>query len=549
MFLSRKFMVPVAVLSALVVPTAVRAATTRLTVTGRVTGSSGQQLSVLLVANNGTGVRVTPKANGTFTATVPAKVASSFVTTKSGKGPTLHVLKSGKYGGPVVLGKKNSTTGYTRLSTKSGGSVSVGTIAMKTGYAVAATKTSTIDTKSTIRMKSSKPVSSGSVREASLFGPVASFAVLTADQSEVGADADRDGLPNFADADVNGDSVLDAAQPSAETSFQGVSGDKIMERRPEWDFAFRKIVRSNGAAPINSNLVPTVTGDQIGTFLSTGLQVEIAGNIDSSQVAGGSVNMWCQVAYCQSGSSSTLVSSSDPTINGKTIDTVRNPDGSLALQKTSPETRRALVFKPGNAVKGTNALTGDAYGFTTVVNGVVVANEVRILTSGVVSPAAFVSAPGRTFGAEVQSATSVRPTTAQMAAFPITFHRAQDLAAGSSTQLVDRGGLRYRFVAFTDGPNGMHVCRPSAMSGLSPTLVKPVDETSTDSMKAYLFDSEQMPSANGTKLSVTLNLDACLASGPGTDARPAAGTGFNLYIETYDADGNESGENIRVLVP
>jgi hypothetical protein len=114
---------------------------------------------------------------------------------------------------------------------------------------------------------------------------------------------------------------------------------------------------------------------------------------------------------------------------------------------------------------------------------------------------------------------------------------------------VDRGGLRYRFVAFGEGPNGMHVCRPSAMSGLSPTLVKPVDENSTDSQKAYLFDSEQMPAANGTKLTVTLNLDACLAAGPGTDARPASGTGFNLYIETYDADGNESGENIRVLVP
>ena len=58
-----------------------------------------------------------------------------------------------------------------------------------------------------------------------------------------------------------------------------------------------------------------------------------------------------------------------------------------------------------------------------------------------------------------------------------------------------------------------------------------------------------MPAANGTKLGVTLDLNACLASGPGTDPKPASGTGFNLYIETYDADGNESGENIRVLVP
>ena len=68
-------------------------------------------------------------------------------------------------------------------------------------------------------------------------------------------------------------------------------------------------------------------------------------------------------------------------------------------------------------------------------------------------------------------------------------------------------------------------------------------------MKAYLFDSEQMPAANGAVLGVTLDLNACLASGPGTSPRPASGSAINLYIETYDADGNESGANIRILVP
>ena len=549
MFRSRLTISLVAVAAVIGLPAVALAATKNLTVTGKVTGAAGQNLTVMLVANDGTGVQVTPDATGKFTAKVPSAVAPSFVVTSSGKGPTLHILKSGKYGGPVVLGKKNSTTGYTRMSTKKSGTVSVGTIAMKTGYSVSTAKTTAIDTKSSIRMTGSKPVSSGSVREAALFGPVRSFAALTADSAQLGADADRDGLPNFADADANGDGVIDAAQPDATLPFQGLASDKVMDTRPTWDFSFRKIVRSNGQAPINSNLNAAVTADQIGTYLSKALQLEIAGNIDASQVAGGAVSMWCKVAYCQSGSVATLVSSANPAINGKTVDTVRNSDGSLALQKTAPETRYALVFKPGDAVKGTNALTGDAYGFTTSVNGAVVANEVRILTSGVVSPAAFASAPGRTFGTEVQASTSVRPTSQQMSAFPITFFRPQDFANGSTSQLVDRGGLRYRFVAFGEGPNGMHVCRPSAMSGLSPTLVKPVDENSADSQKAYLFDSEQMPAANGTKLTVTLNLDACLAAGPGTDARPASGTGFNLYIETYDADGNESGENIRVLVP
>lgn len=549
MFRSRVTTTLVAVAAVAGLPAVALAATKNLTVTGKVTGAAGQNLSVMLVANNGTGVQVSTDGSGKFTAKVPAGVATSFVVSGTGKGPTLHIVKGGKYAGPIVLGKKSSTAGYTRLSTKKGGTVSVGTIALKTGYAVSTAKSTTIDTKSTIRMTSSKPVSSGSVREAALFGPVRSFAALTTDSAELGADADRDGLPNFADADANGDSVMDAAQPDATVPFQGVAADKVMDTRPTWDFSFRKIVRSNGQAPVNSNLNTAVTGDQIGAYLSKALQLEIAGNIDTSQVAGGAVSMTCKVSYCQAGSVATLVSSSNPAINGKTIDTVRNPDGTLALQKTSPDTRFALVFKPGDAVKGTNALTGDAYGFTTSVNGTAVANEVRVLTSGVVSPAAFATAPGRTFGTEVPASTSVRPTLAQMAAFPITFFRPQDFAKGSTTQLVDRGGLRYRFVAFGEGPNGMHVCRPSAMSGLSQTLVKPVDENSTDSMKAYLFDSEQMPAANGTKLAVTLNLDACLAAGPGTDARPVSGTGFNLYIETYDADGNESGENIRILVP
>ena len=527
---------------------AVVSAASSLTVSGKVSNSAGQNLTVLLVGNDGTSISVSPKSSGSFTATVPTKVAASF-RRAGGKGPTVHLLKNGKYGGPVLLGKKNAVTGYTRIAASKGGKVSIGTIAMKTGYSVAAAKAAVLDKKSSIRMKGGKPVSSGSLREAALHGPVRSFAALTDSSAELGADADRDGLPNFADADANGDAVLDAAQPDSSIAFQGVSGDKVMEKRPAWDFAFRKIIRVNGQAPINSNLNTTVTGEQIGTFLSAGLQLEIAGNIQPGQVPGGAVAMWCKVAYCQPGAAATLVSSANPTINGKPIDTVRNPDGSLALQKTVPETRFALVFKPGEAVKGTNALTGDAYGFTTLVDGVLVANEIRILTSGVVSPAAFASAADRTFGTEVQGATSVRPTVAQMSAFPITFFRPQDFAPGSTSQLVDRGGLRYRFVAFADGPNGMHVCRPSTMSGLSVTLVKPVDENSTDSMRAYLFDSEQMPGTNGAKLGVTLDLNACLAAGPGTDPKPVSGTGFNLYIETYDADGNESGTEIRILVP
>ena len=547
MFRSRLLTAAAVIGSFLVVPVVALAASGSLTVTGKVTGASGQNLAVMLVANNGAGVRVSTDSNGKFTAKVPAPTASAFVVSGSGKGPTLHILKGGKYAGPVILGKKNSSTGYARMSTKKGGTLTVGTIAMKTGYAVASAKSTAIDTKSTIRMKSSKPVSSGSVREAALFGPVVSFDALTAGSAELGADADKDGLPNFADADANGDGIMDAAEPTNTLPFQGLAAANTMDTRPTWDFEFRRIIRASTQAPINSNLVPSVTADQIGAFLSSGLQLEIAGNLTDAQQATGAVSMVCQVSYCQPGAVSTLISSSNPSLQGKTIDAVRNPDGTLALQRTAPATRFALVFKPGDAVKGTNALAGDAFGFVTTVGGVEVANEVRVLTSGVVSPAAFATAADRTYGPEVQTASSVRPTAAQMSAFPVSFYRPQDFAKDSYTQLVDRGGLRYRFVIFTD--SGMHVCRPSMMSSLSATLRKPVDENSTDSLKAYVFDSEQMPSANGTKLGVTLDLNSCFGAGPGTDPKPAAGNGFSLWIESYDADGNESGASIRVVVP
>lgn len=536
------------VIGALALPTSLSAATGSFTVKGKVTGASGQTLSLMMVANDGTGVRVDVAGDGSFTATTPAALASSFVVT-GGKGPTLHLVKAGKYAGPVVIGKKSSTVGYTRLAGKKGATVSLGTIAMKTGYAVAAAKTTAIDTKASIRMKASKPVSSGSLRDAALVGPVRSFAQLTADSAKLGADADRDGLPNFADADANGDAILDAAQPDSTLSFQGVASDKLMAQRPTWDFGFVKIVQDSGLAPINSNIRPTVTADEIGSFLAGALRVEIAGNLDATQSETGAVSMWCKVAYCQPGSAATLVSP-NPELMGKPLDTVRGADGSLALQKSQPATRRALVFKPGNAVKGTNALTGDAYGFTTVVDGIVVANEVRILTSGVVSPPSFVSAGPRTFTGEMQTTQAVRLTTDLLSAFPVTLHRAQDLAPNSMSQLVDRGGLRYRFYMMSMGPTSEQwVCRPSALSGLSPTLTKPVDENPVDSLKAYVFDSEQMPAMNGSKLSATINLNACFSSGPSTQPPPASGRDVMFYVDTWDADGNQSASGIRLLMP
>lgn len=511
------------------------AATTRLTVTGKVKGSEGQNLAVLLVGNDGSSVRTPVSPNGSFTATVSPRIVSSFRNGTPGKGPTLHIVQNGKYAGPVVLGKKNATTGYARLSSTKNGTVSVGTIAMKTGYSVASAKATVIDKKASIRMKTGKPVSSGSVREAAVFGPVHSFDTVVADTTVIGADSDRDGLPNFADPDLNGDGVLDAAQPDPSSQFANSTG-VLPTRRPGGRFGFQKIIENPEFVQVNSNANPSVTQDQILSYLSRYMSIEMLVGLSSSEMSGVTVLVDCRkLSYCSPGSKSMIRGTPGDGNDGKELATLQNADGLLVMPDRAGENTKLLRFYPGAASATEAALTGDVFELLMQQSGVTTYSEVRVVTSSFVTPmavATFNDTPVNLL------AHQKFPGTVDPTRIALTFYRPQSFAAGSTSQLVDRGGMSYVVRAWpSDGSNKHYFCSADALTSLSPTLVKGTD---TAIGGGVLFDSEQSPAANGTKLAVTVDFTKCVNKESGKSAAPAKGEPWWIEIEAQDSDWNRA---------
>ena len=355
-------------------------------------------------------------STGKFTAKIPAAVAGSFVVSGAGKGPTLHLLSSGKYAGPVVLGKKNSTTGYTRMATKNGGSISVGKIAMKTGYAVSTAKSKVIDTKSTIRMSASKPVSSGGVREAALFGPVVSFGAVVTDNTVAGADSDRDGLPNFADPDLNGDGVIDAAQP-ARTNDYGSSAILSMDR-PAGRFDFSKNIETPYIDQVNSNANPSVTEEQIRKYLTDGMSVQMMINPQQSELSSTFLVDCRKLVYCSAGSSAKVRAEPNSPLDGVALSSLANADGLLNMPKRMTEDTRMLRFYPGMASASETNLTGDVYELIVQSAGATVFSEVKVVTSSVVVPMAWKTFNGATVEKLPLLAVSTRSRSAIPPAFP-----------------------------------------------------------------------------------------------------------------------------------
>lgn len=537
------------VLGSLALPTVADAAAKKFTVTGRLTGSD-PTFAVLLVANDGSSVRVDPDASGRFTVKVPSKIAKSFVVQRTGKGATLHILKSGEYAGPVVLGKATKTKGYTRLTSKKSGTVSVGTIAMKTGYAIGKASKTVVDTSSTVRMKNDAPVGSQGVLDQMVMGPVTSFGTLTDDAAAIGADADRDGLPNFADGDVNGDGILDAAQPSTATEFQGLQSRQALVNRPRSNISFNKILQEDEVGlQINSNLNPAVTEDQIRQYLERNLSIETLLPFDSFSTAefeATKVLVDCRkLSYCTKETPG-FIDRGLTDADGKTMAEIQDANGIITMPKRRGENTYLLRFYPRAASAAAGNLTGDTFELIRTYNGQVVSSEAKVVTSSVAAPMAFASVDGKLFDA------SSRPkfrtnVISNASAIPVTFHRPQAFAEGSSSRLVDRGGLKY-FVSLwpLDQSNTGYPCPMSSLSSLSPTLLK---TTATGEYDQSMFDSDQSPAANGTQLGFTLDAKGCMAAQRNSKHTMASGQRWTLEFEAQDADSNKVRIGLEFLVP
>lgn len=511
-------------------------AATRLTVTGRLT-KAGADAAVLLIADDGTSVRATVGKSGKFSVKVPTKVARKFVVRRTGKGATLHVLRSGEYAGPVVLNKASTSKGWTRLTSKKSGTISVGTIAMKTGYAIGKTKRSVIDTSRTIRMKKSVPVGSRGLLDQMLIGPVRSFAALTRDASTLGADADRDGLPNLADGDMNGDGVIDAAQTTSAAEFAGLDGGDVLANRPQSGVAFSKILEQDSGTPVNSNMNPAVTEEQIRAYLASALSIEIG--TSPGDFAGTTVHIDCRkLSYCSAGSLSMIRGAPGEAIDGKSLFEVQDSTGLITMPQRAGENTYLLRFYPGIASAAEGNLAGDTFEIITKVGGFVTSSEARVVTSSVATPMAVTSVGGVAMSRASVSPRDVFVPVSSASSIPVSFYRPQVFAKGSTSVLEDRGGLTYKVSIWpNDRSNTGYQCPVSSLTGLSSTL-----RPSTADVPAPdqgLFDSDQAPAANGTELAFTLDASACMAAQKSPGHSIGSGQQWRIEIEGVDSDGNK----------
>lgn len=535
----------VAGLAALVqlVPVRVSAASVRLTIKGKLSTSAGQNLAVLMVGNDGTSVRVPVGSNGGFSASIAPQILSGLMNGKAGKGPTLHVLQNGKYAGPVVLSSKGAT-GYTRISSKLSGTLNVGSIAMKTGYAVSTISKSKIDTSKSIRMKSGKPVSSGSVREAAVFGPVPSFVSVVTDTTVLGADSDRDGLPNFADADLNGDGILDAAQPETAAG-AGATGSSVkLTSRPVGRFAFKKIIEQPTRVEVNSNANPSVTGDQILAYLTDGMSIEMSVTMNADELSSTSVLVDCRkLSYCITGSKSMIRAAPGDSLDGKELATLQNADGLIVMPQRQNENVRLLRFYPGAATASEAALAGDAFDLVIQRGGTSVYSEAHVVTSSFVTPMSFASFNGSSVKVLAHQDNNLLLRADRKIA--VTFFRPQSFAPRSTSTLVDRGGMTYNVSMWPeDGSNMSYRCPATSLSELSTTLSAVSNGPATQGF----FDAEQSPASNGTKLGFSVDTSKCTYSQTGATPTFVAGAKWRLELQALDSDSNSARIGLLVTV-
>ena len=520
------------------------AASAGIRVTGKIKGVDAANSAIMLLAHDGTSIRVPLETSGKFSINVPKKISKKFATTTKGRGATLHVLTNGEYNGPVVLRKSSNKKGHTRLSPNIKGKINVGTLTMKTGFALGRVKTTLVDSTSSVRLKAGAPVSTASTNADRGTHIVGAFAALTGDASSLGADADRDGLPNVADPDMNGDNLPDAAQPESTTAFEGLNNDLVLSGRPESDVVLAKILDLESPIQVNSNANPSVTEEQIRAALAAGMKIQIA-RIGIPQSAGTSVFIDCRkLSYCELGSKSMVRGAPGDPIDGKSLFELQNADGLIEVPVvTSPSGsyEARLTVYPGIASTAEGNLAGDVFDMITKVNGVITSASTKVVTSSVATPMALISFGGSPVTSpRGETAVSITSTSA----IPVEFYRPQSFAKGSTSTLLDRGGLTY-FVSIwpQDNTNTGYPCQVKHYSTLSSTLLK--SPTSLPPVEQGMFDSEVSPTANGKKLSFTLDAAQCLNDQTNRKHSLVSGAEWRMELMGQDSDGNKV--NVKTL--
>lgn len=497
----------------------------------------------MLLAHSGESVRAPLQPDGSFALTVPQRLVSKFATAKRGRGSTLHVLTNGEYAGPVLLRKSGNTKGFMRLSPTVKGTVRVGTVMMAKGFAIARAKANMVDSSTTVRLRGGTPVSALSTQTSYGEVFVSSFVTISGDNATLGADADKDGLPNLADPDMNGDGLLDAAQPESTTDYVGLASDLVLEGRPNSSVGFAKILDLESSVQTNSNANPSVTAEQIRAALAVGLKIQIS-RINLTDATRTQLLIDCRkLTYCEPGSKSMVRGAPGDPIDGKSLYELQDSSGLIVMPIYGSEGR--LTVYPGVASAAEGLLAGDVFELIMRVGGVTVSSEAKVVTSSVATPMALVSLGGSPI---TSPRGEIAVAVSSLSAMNVTFYRPQAFASGSTSALVDRGGLTY-FVSIwpNDKSNTGYMCSVKHYGGLSSTLLK--SPTSLPPVEQGVFDSEVKPTSNGTKLSFALDARACLADQTNAKHTFISGSEWRLELMGQDSDGNKVNVSSLFKVP
>ena len=449
-------------------------------ISGRLSDTSYE---LMLLARSGRAQPIQPKADGRFSVRV-----------SSAKGASLHLIRDGRYAGPVVLrGKKP------RVALAGARRVNLGTVRVRVRYA--ATSRRVAGSGRPIRTDArGRPLGAGKLG----FVRVRRARIAQAGASATeGADVDLDGIPNAFDADDDGDLRLDNIE-GAEPKGPRLSLSSALP------LDITETINANAGADADQEatirrylrLLFSVSADELGGAQRVGVSCVFA---------------WCagaQVVIPPGRGDSTTAWSDD------------DGDGLLDLGAHRPAFWRQIYprastadIKPGDTFtattdRGASAVAALTFYFTSSV-------AVKTMGSHTFSYPADPGSPGSP-GNPVKTPRKVQITLwrPQRAAIP----------GAESRTLMDIGGLHY----------GVDVsgafCRAEDFSDLSETLKPSAGD------EAPLQDTAADTPPSGATLSFTVDTAACAARGGGD-----TGGGFPMVsIVAQDASGDLTRQHIVV---
>lgn len=544
--------------------------------------------TVLLVGNDGSSVSARVNRKGRFTVR-PGRLAKQ-VFPRKGAGPTMHLVRDGRYVGPILFATKSRSKGYLRLAAKNRKPIALGRIrVVKSGFGRVAkpVKRTLLDTRRTGRLVAGAPLGAGNQ---GLTRPLSSSAMtigrvqaaadptLPAGAADLGSDADKDGVPNTADVDMNGDGVLDAAQAESALPMVGggaLSGDEVLIGRPRTATQFAKILNAaaDGAA-INTNRNPALSWAQLRDYLRDNLQIEVLmgrgsiadlfcdGDPNGCAEARRMAELWMDcgdLAYCLPGSAATIIAAPGSGLDGQPLPSLRGANGQLRIpldshtSGSSPFERGFQVgFMPRVSNDSGLQFAGDTFQFTALASdGSVMGRQVKVLTSSVATPPEW-----RTVAGLPATGSPVALSPQQAAGLDLEFYRPQRLTstAGPTPVMADRGGLRYEvyLISSGSGPSSFYWCRSSQVTPTHPSLAKIRLAGEMPGRDEPLYDTDVSP-GNGEPLSFRLDVTACLAdpasTSGGVAGPPPSGTTMTVEMESQDSDGNRTRTRMLVVTP